>query len=242
MNSNAANAATAPPSKKPDQKACMSFDFANLRLRTITALVLAPIALLAVYTDGWWYIAVVTLVLALGLREWLKLARPNILLSLLAIPYFGGFGLALFYLRNIPVSGTGLVYYLLAVVWGTDIGAFAAGKLIGGPKLSPILSPGKTWAGLLGGMALAGISGYVVAHCFRAYQPAVAFGLAIIMAVFAQIGDLFESWLKRQTGVKESGECVPGHGGMLDRIDGLVFAAIFFAIFMLATAKHLHWW
>jgi phosphatidate cytidylyltransferase len=220
----------------------MPFDLINLKRRTVTAVVLAPFVLLAVYVDSYWYVAIVSLVVALGLREWLTLSRSNLWLSLLAIPYFGGFGYALFYLRNIPDIGRGLVYYLLILVWATDIGAYLSGKFIGGPKMSPVLSPSKTWAGLCGGMIAAGMCGYIVATYFHAYQPGVAFGLAVMLAVIAQIGDIFESWLKRQTGVKDSGTCMPGHGGMLDRIDGLVFAAIVFAIFWAATAAHLHWW
>ncbi|HEU0118342.1 MAG TPA: phosphatidate cytidylyltransferase [Alphaproteobacteria bacterium] len=157
------------------------------------------------------------------------------------IPYMGGSGIALFYLHQTPANGS-LVYYLLAVVWGTDIGAYVAGRIIGGPKLAPKLSPNKTWAGLLGGMALAVVLGYIAAACFGAHITAIGAGLAVVLAVLAQCGDLFESNFKRRSGAKESGKLIPGHGGVLDRIDGLVFAAIALALFQTLIGADMQWW
>jgi phosphatidate cytidylyltransferase len=146
------------------------------------------------------------------------------------------------YLRARPDIGEGLAYYLLAVVWGTDIGAYLFGRLIGGPKLAPAISPSKTWAGLCGGVALAAVAGYAVSFGFRAHDYVVAVLLAAVMAAMAQLGDLFESSIKRRSGVKESGGLIPGHGGVLDRIDGLVFAALFFVLFQMALGTRLQWW
>jgi phosphatidate cytidylyltransferase len=160
----------------------------------------------------------------------------------IGLPYMGGFGLAFLYLRAIPGVGRELVCYLLAVVWGTDIGAYIAGRLIGGPKLAPAISPNKTWAGLAGGMALAALFGYGVGLYCHARQPLAAGGFATVLAGVSQLGDLFESHIKRRAGVKESGDLIPGHGGILDRIDGLIFAAIFFVLFQVAVQAPLQWW
>ena len=116
----------------------------------------------------------------------------------------------------------GLIYTLwtLALVWATDIGAYFAGRAIGGPKLAPRLSPNKTWAGLIGGVALASLFAAVM---HRSYGLPMRLTLATpALAVLAQGGDLYESWLKRRAGVKDSGNILPGHGGVLDRLDGLV--------------------
>ena len=158
------------------------------------------------------------------------------------IPYMGASGLALLALRAIPGHGMGLVFFLAAIVWGTDIGAYAAGRLIGGPKLAPSISPSKTWAGLFGGIALAVILGYFAASLLGARHPAVALLLSPLLAVVSQIGDLFESYFKRRSDVKESGDLIPGHGGVLDRIDGLVFAGIFAFLFQAVLGEQLNWW
>ncbi len=269
-----------------------SFDIANLRKRVITALVLAPLVLAAVYLGGWIYPVVIALTVALGLREWLRLVDPSgnravvlaahasLLLVMgcgavlspsfglalgvvlvpmlfllaardhkdqarwvaLGIPYMAGSGLALLYLRETPEIGMGLCYYLLAVVWGTDTGAFLAGTLSGVPKLVPEISPHKTWAGLFGGMALAAVLGYGVATGFGARRMGIALLLALALALVSQLGDMFKSTFKRRSGVKESGGLIPGHGGVLDRIDGLVFAAIFFVLFQIALGAQMQWW
>jgi phosphatidate cytidylyltransferase len=160
----------------------------------------------------------------------------------LGMPYMGGGGLALVALRALPDDGMGLALYLLFTVWGTDVGAFAFGRIIGGPKLAPDISPSKTWAGLYGGMALAAILGYFVAVGLDARTPMVALILSPVLACVAQLGDLFESYFKRRSGVKESGALIPGHGGVLDRIDGLVFASVFAILFQSAIGAKIKWW
>ena len=116
----------------------------------------------------------------------------------------------------------GLVLWAMVVTWATDIGAYAAGRAIGGPKLAPAISPNKTWAGLAGGVAAAALFGWLIAstEILALGQPFVLLGG--LMAVLAQAGDLYESWEKRRAGVKDSGAILPGHGGVLDRIDGLL--------------------
>ncbi len=158
------------------------------------------------------------------------------------IPYLGGSGFALMSLRATPDQGMSLIFFLLAIVWGTDVGAYVAGRVIGGPKLAPSISPSKTWAGLVGGVLLALLLGSVAALVFQATSPLIAAILAAFIAGVSQMGDLFESYFKRRSGVKESGDLIPGHGGILDRIDGLVFAAVFMFLFQIALGDRIHWW
>jgi phosphatidate cytidylyltransferase len=127
----------------------------------------------------------------------------------------------------------GLVYafWALALVWATDIGAYAAGRTIGGPKLAPAISPAKTWAGLIGGILLASaLAAVLYAEAGLPLRLAVA---TPVLAVLAQVGDLYESWLKRRSGVKDSGSILPGHGGVLDRLDGVVPTAPVAALLVL---------
>lgn len=120
---------------------------------------------------------------------------------------------------------------LLASVWAVDIGAYAAGRTFGGPKIAPMISPSKTWAGLFGGMASVTLWLFLA----QSWVPVDAGlgwlnpALAPLVAVLAQAGDFFESWMKRRAGVKDSGTLIPGHGGIFDRLDGLLPVAIFYA-------------
>ncbi|HEY1605151.1 MAG TPA: phosphatidate cytidylyltransferase [Allosphingosinicella sp.] len=113
-----------------------------------------------------------------------------------------------------------IVYWLMLVTWATDICAYFAGRRIGGPKLAPSISPNKTWAGLIGGMAGALIVGGLFAWACDLEMPFLYLGA--LMAILAQLGDLYESWVKRRCGVKDSSNLIPGHGGVLDRLDGLL--------------------
>ena len=118
-----------------------------------------------------------------------------------------------------------VVLWLLMVVWAVDIGGYAFGKTFKGPKMAPKISPNKTWAGLLGGMFCAGIISYVYARTIGWDYSFRIVIIAVILAVLEQIGDLIESAIKRKIGVKDSGDLIPGHGGIFDRIDGLIFTA-----------------
>ena len=118
----------------------------------------------------------------------------------------------------------GIVLWVMVVTWATDIFAYFAGRSIGGPKLAPRISPNKTWAGLGGGVIGAAVLGWLVASWLDMGPPFTWAGG--LMGVIAQAGDLFESWLKRRAGVKDSGTILPGHGGALDRLDGLLPVAV----------------
>lgn len=122
-----------------------------------------------------------------------------------------------------PMMGA-LVLWVLAVTSATDIFAYFAGRAIGGPKLAPRISPNKTWAGLIGGMIGASCAGWGVAWYFELGTPFIWIGAT--MGIVAQLGDLYESWEKRRAGVKDSGTLLPGHGGVLDRLDGLLAVAV----------------
>lgn len=142
--------------------------------------------------------------------------------------YVGVPTLSLVWLRNGVAGGLEHVLWLLLVVWATDVCAYFVGRTFGGPRLAPRISPGKTWSGLLGGMGGAGLLGGLAAWLAGAGFWFAA-GMGTVLAVVAQAGDLFESTLKRRAGVKDSGRLIPGHGGLLDRIDGLAFAVPVFA-------------
>jgi phosphatidate cytidylyltransferase len=129
-----------------------------------------------------------------------------------------------------------LIFWVLIVTWATDIFAYFAGRSIGGPKLAPRISPNKTWAGLIGGMIGASFCGWAVAWYFSLGTPFIWIGAS--MGFVAQLGDLYESWEKRRAGVKDSGKLIPGHGGVLDRLDGLLAVAIAVMIILLFDLWH----
>ncbi|MGI9481841.1 MAG: phosphatidate cytidylyltransferase [Hyphomicrobiales bacterium] len=146
--------------------------------------------------------------------------------ALLGIPYLILPIASLYVLRADPGYGLMAVIWVLVVIWATDTGAYFAGKTIGGPKLSPRFSPKKTWSGLAGGALLAALAGAGVANYFNIVPFGALALLAAFVAVVSQGGDIFESAMKRNFGVKDSGTILPGHGGILDRVDGLIFAAV----------------
>jgi len=149
--------------------------------------------------------------------------------------YIGTALLAALVLRLHALDGLAWSLVLCAVVWATDIGAYVAGRTIGGPKLAPLISPAKTWAGLVGGIAAAVAAAAFTVSIFNHWPIAATMILAGVLAVTAQAGDLLESFMKRRVGAGDSGRLIPGHGGILDRIDGLLPAAIVLCVFVLLT-------
>jgi phosphatidate cytidylyltransferase len=145
--------------------------------------------------------------------------------ALAGLPYVALPVLALGLLR-LGEAGFAAVLWVMLAVWAADTGAYFAGRTIGGPKLAPRISPKKTWAGLAGAIGGAMLAGLAVWLAFGLARPAMALVLGGLLGLVEQLGDLFESAAKRHFGLKDSGHLIPGHGGLLDRVDGLVAASL----------------
>ncbi len=218
----------------------------ELTKRFLSAILLAVLLIADLWLGSWWYLALLLVGGALVMREWWRLVlgiTPNavfratwLVAGLLYV------GLAIQGLWRVRALDDGFVMaaWLFLAVWGTDVGGYVFGRMIGGVKVAPAISPSKTWAGVLGGVIFASGVSMAMIHLFVpgifvgpgnfSFSAILLFGLAIggPLAVLAQIGDFFESWMKRRAGVKDSGGLIPGHGGLFDRIDGLLPVAIAF--------------
>lgn len=148
--------------------------------------------------------------------------------------YSGYFGVVFAELRDVGEYGLTVMLLLFAVIWSTDIFAFFGGRSLGGPKLAPAISPKKTWSGFLCGLAGGVIAGLIAASIFDPRHYLWIAFLSIVLSLSGQLGDLFESALKRRFKVKDSGDLIPGHGGVMDRVDSMVFAA--FAAYVIGIA------
>jgi phosphatidate cytidylyltransferase len=157
------------------------------------------------------------------------------------IPYAGIGAITLFWLRLHPGQGLFDTLFLITVIWSTDIGAYLVGRIVGGAKLAPKISPGKTWSGSIGGLLLGGIAGAVLAARGHGID-AGALPAGFLLSFFAQAGDLLESAIKRRVGVKDSGRTIPGHGGLFDRLDGFLAAAPLAAILVFSAQGGLVPW
>jgi phosphatidate cytidylyltransferase len=164
-----------------------------------------------------------------GQESPLRLAMGTVMISL--------FCLSFIWLRAIPDAGLMLVIWLVVAVWLTDAGGYFFGKLIGGPKLAPRISPNKTWAGLGGGMFLAGLWSAAAASGFGGYAAGSAIAAAVGIAVLAQLGDLSVSAVKRRFDVKDASGLIPGHGGVLDRLDGMLLTGPAVAFVLMLSSK-----
>jgi phosphatidate cytidylyltransferase len=195
----------------------------GLKERVVSAVALGAIAIFVIGIGGWLFMAFVIAAAMQMMREWEGLtANENSRWKLAGFAYAAIPCASLIWLRE---YGAAPVFFIILVVCATDIGAYFTGREIGGPKLAPSISPGKTWAGLGGGILAAALTSTICTG-FAPYPSSapVAFVLGGILAVVAQGGDLLESWLKRRVNVKDSSNLIPGHGGLLDRVDGLVAA------------------
>ena len=150
------------------------------------------------------------------------------------IPYAGALGVAPIVLRSDSEQGFWAVILLFAVVWTTDIAAYFVGRAVGGPKLMPHVSPKKTWSGAVGGTVAAVVVALAVAEAAALPGLFAIAILAVVLSVLAQAGDLFESFLKRRFGTKDSSHLIPGHGGLMDRLDGFIAASVAAALIGLA--------
>lgn len=191
-----------------------------------------PFAVLAVYWlygvgDGLAALAAFTMLIGLVVGRGLG-GRG---LAAFGLPYVGLTMLTLVWLHD-PFNGGWpmMLLFVFVTVWATDIGAYAVGRTLKGPRLAPSISPNKTWSGFFGGLGFAAIAALCLSLAFNASRPAQAVVIAIGLSLLGQGGDLFESAMKRKFGVKDSGSLIPGHGGMLDRIDALLWVAPSFAL------------
>ncbi len=253
----------------------------NLLARVLSALVLAPLALVAAYAGGWPFVAFWTLAAGVILWEWTGLAAPTERVSILLVGLpalvmagvlaasgrllgalvviligAGAVGVLAACLRRVWVVGGALyagsmlwgpavlrsdpdfgftaIVFLFAVVWATDIFGYFVGRAIGGPRLWPAVSPKKTWAGAFGGaLGAIVVSVGVSAYMGMSGLPAIG-AIAFVLSAVAQAGDLFESAVKRYFGVKDASHIIPGHGGVMDRLDGFLAAALAAALIALA--------
>lgn len=212
----------------------------DLGVRVGSAIVLFAIAGAALWFGGLAFGLLLLVGGALLLVEWFQLVR--------AMGLGGGAKAALTVLGPVLVIGAvaGLWFirenlgmtaalWVFGMVWATDIGAYFAGRAFGGSRLAPKISPSKTWSGLIGGMVAALIVSATVGD--RAGITGVPLWIGLFMGLIAQLGDLGQSWMKRRAGVKDSGKLIPGHGGIFDRVDGLLPVALFLGA--LAFAGHI---
>ena len=196
---------------------------------------MAPIAVGIAWLGGWPFVLFWALAACIVLWEWTRLVTRSpgtasytdfVLWMIAGLLYAGVIGLAPVLLRRDPALGFVAIVFLFAVVWATDIAAYFAGRALGGPKLWVAVSPNKTWSGALGG-ALGGVVAalLVVKVAGLAIAPMLVL-VALALSIASQAGDLLESALKRRFGAKDASALIPGHGGLMDRLDGFLTAVL----------------
>jgi phosphatidate cytidylyltransferase len=211
----------------------VAFTQSNLTLRIASALVLGPIAVTAAYFGGWpfalfWAAAAIAVA-----WEWTRMVSGAAWV-VPGIVYAAAMFVAPVLLRGDPAFGLLSIVLLFAVVWSTDIFGYFGGRSIGGPKLMPAVSPKKTWSGAICGTLGAMIVAVLVAKLFGSFNTIAIAGVALLLSVCGQAGDLFESFVKRKFNVKDSSHLIPGHGGAMDRLDGFWAAAVIGCVIGLA--------
>lgn len=244
----------------PPQKGAPQKGTADLAVRFVSAVAMIGVVVIALWLGGWFWIGFVILLGGLVLWEWNQLTRgfgvspiAEVAWQFFGAIYVGAAALAMIAVRNgwgfLLGEGASLGYDMWSVLFAffvpiiaVDVGAYFSGRLIGGPKIAPSISPSKTWAGFFGGaFAAALVALGVEAADFGPASAMPGFSIGsllgavvagVLIAVIAQAGDFFESWMKRRAGVKDSSRLIPGHGGVFDRLDG--FIAVFFVLFLLA--------
>jgi phosphatidate cytidylyltransferase len=160
-----------------------------------------------------WFALVRAMTLSSGVKAMLNILGPVLTLGAMA---------GLWFIRD--HLGMTAALWVFGMVWATDIGAYFAGRAFGGARLAPRISPSKTWSGLIGGMIAALIASATIGD--RAGIIGVPLWIGLFMGLLAQLGDLAQSWMKRRAGVKDSGKLIPGHGGLFDRVDGILPVAL----------------
>ena len=212
----------------------------DLMVRAGSALIMFAIAGTALWFGGLAFGLLLLVGGALVLVEWFALVRAMSLgsgaktgLSILGPILVAGAMAGLWFIRD--QLGVTAALWVFGMVWATDIGAYFAGRAFGGARLAPKISPSKTWSGLIGGMIAALIASATIGD--RAGIVGLPLWIGLFMGLLAQLGDLAQSWMKRRAGVKDSGKLIPGHGGLFDRVDGVLPVALLLGV--LAFAGHI---
>ena len=203
--------------------------------KSAVPVVVALVVVVAAVSGALWSNpAILILSVALMLIAGFAVAKGNMVATSVGVAYAACFGAAVLLCRGNDTNGMIVILWLFAVVWGTDILAYFTGRYFGGPKLWPQVSPKKTWSGAIGGLFSGVLLGCLVLFALGVSPTFPHVILSIAFSVLTQMGDLFESAVKRRYDVKDSGSLIPGHGGFMDRLDGFIFAAIFAAAVGLA--------
>lgn len=230
----------------------------NLLKRTLSAAILMPLVIYLTYKGGLVFFSLIVLMFITMFYEWVMLTRKfqqKLLWWIFGFFYLGFACFVMLFLERMRFDFLGfkavpiMLFVLASLVWVNDIFSYVFGKAIGGPKLLPKVSPNKTWAGTLGGViacvTLFFIMNYVTnfgANRVKDSTFFAALAVHIMVPIIALSGDLFESWIKRKAGVKDSGNIIPGHGGLLDRVDGLILVmnvagAFIYVMFAMKAAE-----
>lgn len=204
----------------------------NTKQRVVSALILMPIAIYAIFYSKDFFIFLAIIIAIIMASEWTEMIskmKDHRRWQIIGLLYIS---IPIFLVIKIRFYGSEILFWMFAVIWSTDIFAFFAGKNLGGPKLAPKISPNKTWSGLFGGLVASAVIGFLSSFMF---SGGVIFFIliSILLAIIEQLSDLLESKFKRIFGVKDSGNIIPGHGGVLDRLDGMMLVAP--ALFALIT-------
>lgn len=218
----------------------------DLRTRTLSALVAGPAFLAVLWLGGWVWTVALILVSNVLVREIGRLGRliglSLVQRCLLPFVYVTPALVGLIWLRHDAVVGLSNILFVLLVVWASDIAAYLIGRWAGGPLLAPWISPAKTWSGAMAGLTGAASVGLMASLYSADGRPVSAMLVAMLLGLASEAGDLIESALKRQAGVKDSGQFLPGHGGALDRLDGMLLAAPMAAVLAWAAGPGVLLW
>jgi phosphatidate cytidylyltransferase len=204
--------------------------------RVLSALVLAPIAVAAVYFGGWLFFVFWAVAAAVALWEWARVVggKTHPAWVTVGVVYAALLLISPVVLRSDANYGMIAIFFLFAIVWTTDIAGYFAGRAIGGPKLAPSISPKKTWSGAIAGLVAVAIIVGIGARYVPGTRLVPLVAASMLLSVVSQAGDLAESALKRRFNVKDASQIIPGHGGVMDRLDGFWAAAVCAAIIGLA--------
>ncbi len=207
------------------EPATLNQPLTGTRLRVVSAVVMAVPTIAAVYYGPPWFTALIIAIAIAMAWEWSRMCNRNPLWLAVGAVYIAVPCGILIWLRQDQQAGMITILWLFLLVWSADIGAYLSGRTIGGPKLAPRISPNKTWAGFIGGISIAG----VVSGAFGLVWEGNIITLFLwggVIAIASQAGDLLESAAKRHFNVKDSSSLIPGHGGVLDRVDALITASV----------------